>query len=111
MFDLKFLKDEITDESELFPSEFHTESTDIGDEDFIRTPIQRFRYRGKRESAKWNTFLASFDADTRRMINLLDRVESDFKRKCIGYLTENTTTCSLLMSNKQAVDYLRKGRK
>lgn len=107
--DFTFVNNTITDESELFPDTFGITDITAVTNVIIKMCLQRFRYRGKRESAKWNTFLRAFDIDYNNLSSNLVRIKSAFERKYENSVAINTLVCCIAMANKQAIDYLKRG--
>ena len=58
--------------------------------------IQRFRYRGVRESAKWNNFLNGQDIDYQMSTAFLQQLADSFQTAQIGYITFYTKLSSTI---------------
>ena len=56
--------------------------------------LQRFRYRGVRETFKWNTFLYGQEIDVNVLTAYLDQVRDANIAATAGYVTNLTTTAS-----------------
>ena len=90
-----FLTDAILDPSALFPANLFGST-------FSATPpagvefVQRFRYRGLRESAKWNTFLNGQDSDTQQLTTYLQQAADTLQAETVGYISTYTGLVAVL---------------
>ena len=60
--------------------------------------IQRFRYRGLRETTKWNSFLYGQESDINNMQSFLSQLHDSYVAATLGYLMSTTYFATTLFA-------------
>lgn len=103
-FSLAFLTDDLVDA--------HLQLTDLFAETAVfdsapAAPVGlqlRMRFRGVRESAKWNTFLTAQGVGQAQLESFLAAAEEEFARQQVGYLTAVSETVAELLARRTLLE-------